>query len=155
MAYADFCTFATATTMTKASASIKSIFLRRPYPKSECCKRGQKLGNDDDFASYIDLPDVQRWKAGFRSLPKRKMDRLLLLATIKETASASSIGNMSRIAGSDTCPLFYPPELHISYASSSKWCGSKGGKKEVERKLSGENLLCLLCHDKLDQDVMF
>ena len=53
-------------------------------------------------------------------------------------------------AGSDTCPLFYPPELHISYASSSKWCGSKGGMKEVERKLSGENLLCL-CHDKLDQ----
>ena len=89
------------------SVNIKSIFLRRPIPQSECCKRGQKLGNDDDFASYIDLPDVQRWKAGFRSLPKRKMDRLLLLATIKETASASSIGNMSKIMRAVTRALSF------------------------------------------------
>ena len=80
------------------------------------------------------------------------MDRLLLLATIKETASASSIGNMSKIMRAVTRALSFilQNSTYVSYASSSKWCGSKGGMKEVERKLSGENLLCL-CHDKLDQ----
>ena len=151
MAYADFCTFATATTMTKASASIKSIFLRRPYPKSECCKRGQKLGNDDDFASYIDLPDVQRVPI----TAKEENGSIIIIGNNQRNSHSLLNWQHVKEAGSDTCPLFYPPELHISYASSSKWCGSKGGKKEVERKLSWENLLCLLCHDKLDQDVMF
>ena len=90
-------------------------------------------------------------ESGFPITAKEENGSIIIIGNNQRNSlSLLNWQHVKDYAGSDTCPLFYPPELRISYASSSKWCGSKGGMKEVERKLSGENLLCL-CHDKLDQ----
>ena len=87
------------------SFSVNKIdFSSTPIPKSECCKRGQKLGNDDDdFASYIDLPDVQRVPI----TAKEENGSIIIIGNNQRNSHSLLNWQHVKEAGSDTCPLSF------------------------------------------------
>ena len=118
MAYADFCTIAPS--MTKASARVNKsdrfFFSAQKWMLwTRSAETRNRKPNNDEWWWFCQLYIFQMF--GFRG--ERENGSIIIGNNQRNSLNWQRV----REAGSDTCPPFI---LHISYASSSKWRGSKG-----------------------------